>query len=317
MKILVTPISMQPGKCNAALEQLMAFSEDLVFNPTGRPLAGEELIQLLQDCEGYIAGLDFITAEVMDACPKLKVISRYGVGYDRIDIQAAAERGIVVTNTPGVNAEAVGEMTFGLILAAARQIPYLDRCTRQGEWIRSTGMELKGKILGIMGLGAVGKVVARCGQGLGMKVIAYDPSINAEYCWNNAIDIVSREKLITDSDVITLHLPLSAETYHLINTDSFSAMKRGTILINVAHGGLIDEEAAYEALKNGRLGGLGLDAFETEPPEHSRLFEFSNVVATPHAAAHTKEAMQDMAQMTVSDLIAVLSGKDCLHIVNK
>ena len=172
MKILVTPTSLQPGKGSKALETLKAFSDDLVFNELSRPLTEDELIPLLKDCDGYVAGLDSITQKVINACDHLKVISRYGAGYDRVDIAAAKAKGIPVTNTPGVNAEAVGELTFALILAVARRIPYLNDSTRNGEWVRSTGMELKGKTIGIMGLGAIGKVTARCAKGFEMNVIA-------------------------------------------------------------------------------------------------------------------------------------------------
>ena len=149
MKILVTPTSLQPGKNEEALSVLREFTEDLVFNTTGKPLSEDELIPLLKDCDGYIAGLDEITEKVMTASPRLKVISRYGAGYDRVDVAAAKRHGIKVTNTPGVNAQAVGELAFGLILAAARKIPYLNGETQKGGWVRSTGMELKGKTLGI------------------------------------------------------------------------------------------------------------------------------------------------------------------------
>lgn len=315
MKILVTPTSLQPDRNPAVLKMLKEFSENLVFNPTGKPLPEDELIPLLKDCDGYIAGLDFVTEKVIDSCPKLKVISRYGAGYDRVDIAAASKKGIIVTNTPGVNAEAVGELTFGLILSAARKIPYLDRSTREGGWIRSTGIELKGKTLGIMGLGAIGKVVARCAGGFGMKVIAYDPYINLEYCKNNNIDSLPADEVLALSNVLCLHLPLNEETYHFIDRKAISKMSSGAIIINTSRGGIIDETAAYEALKTGRLGGLGLDAFEQEPPKNSPLFELSNVIVTPHTGAHTIEATDGMASLSIKNLIDVLSDRKCPFIV--
>ena len=317
MKILVTPTSLQPGKNDKMLDRLRAFGAELVFNPTGRPLEAEELKDLLADCDGYLAGLDQITAQALEKCDSLKVISRYGAGYDRVDLQAASEKGIVVTNTPGVNAEAVGELTFGLILAAARKIPYLDRSTRDGGWVRSTGMELLGKTIGILGLGAIGKIVARCAQGFGMQVTAYDPYINLTYCQEHGITSGTFDEVISGADVISLHLPLLDSTRHLIDADAFAKMKQGVILVNASRGGIIDEDAAYDALKSGHLGGLGLDAFETEPPKDSRLFAFDNVVATPHTGAHTKEATDNMARASIDNLISVLSGKECPFIVNK
>ncbi|HML38726.1 MAG TPA: phosphoglycerate dehydrogenase [Bacillota bacterium] len=317
MKILVTPTSMQPGKGSAALEALKAFSNDLVFNTTGKPLTEDELLPLLKDCDGYIAGLDFITENVLKSCGRLKVISRYGAGYDRVDIGAAKTLSIPVTNTPGVNAEAVGELAFGLILSVARKIPYLNSSLREGGWVRSTGMELRGKTIGIMGLGAIGKVVARCAGGFDMKVMAYDPYIDEGYCRDNAIKPGAFEEVLEQSDVISLHLPLIDSTLHLIDASAIARMKPTAILVNTSRGGIIDEDAVYEALKNGRLGGLALDAFEIEPPAGSPLFTLDNVVATPHTGAHTAEAMENMANLSVKNLIDVLSGNDCLYIVNK
>ena len=317
MKILVTPTSLQRGKNEAALTVLRGFTEDLVFNGTGKPLSEEELIPLLKDCDGYIAGLDEITEKVMAACPRLKVISRYGAGYDRVDIAAAGRRGIKVTNTPGVNAQAVGELAFGLILATARRIPYLSNETRKGAWVRSTGMELKGKTLGILGLGAIGKVVASCAQGFGMQVLAYDPYINEEYCRSHGVEAVGFEELMSRSNVVSLHLPLLDSTYHMIDKEAIGRLPDGAILVNASRGGIIDEDAAYEALKSGKLFGLGLDAFETEPPEASRLFEFDNVIATPHTGAHTQEATEHMADLSIKNLMDVLSGRECPFIVNE
>ncbi len=317
MKILVTPTSLQPDKNPAALKSLQDFSCDLVFNPTGRPLTEDELIPLLKDCDGYIAGLDFITRKVIDSCPDLKVISRYGTGYDRVDINAAREKGIIVTNTPGVNAEAVGELAFGLILSAARKIPHLDRSTRDGGWIRSTGMELKGKTLGIMGLGAIGKVVARCARGFDMDVIAYDPYIDLNYCQDHGITCLPADEVLSRSDVLSLHLPLTDETHHLINRETIDKMPKGAIIINASRGGIIDEAAVYEALQSGRLGGLGLDAFEQEPPKGSPLLTLPNVIATPHTGAHTQEATDHMAALAISNLTDVLSGQECAYVVNR
>ncbi|QOX65263.1 phosphoglycerate dehydrogenase [Anoxybacterium hadale] len=317
MKILVTPTSLQPGKGSKALETLKAFSEDLIFNTTGKPLSEDELIPLLADCDGYIAGLDFVTENVLKSCTRLKVVSRYGAGYDRVDIAAAKSLNIPVTNTPGVNAEAVGELAFGLALSVARKIPYLHTNLCGGGWIRSTGIELKGKTIGIMGLGAIGKVVARCAKGFDMEVIAYDPYINAAYCEENGITSASFDEVIMQADVISLHLPLMASTHHMISASAIAKMRPTAILVNTSRGGLIDEDAAYDALKAGRLGGLALDAFEIEPPTESPLFSLYEVVATPHTGAHTAEAMENMAVLSVQNLIDVLESKPCPFIVNQ
>jgi D-3-phosphoglycerate dehydrogenase len=317
MKILVTPTSMQPGREIKALDGLKEITQDIVYNTTGKPLAEDDLIEMLKDCDGYIAGLDFITKKVMDKCPKLKVISRYGAGYDRVDIAAAKEKGIIVTNTPGVNAEAVGELAFGLMQSIARNIPYLNNQTKDGEWTRSTGIELKGKTIGILGLGAIGRVVARCAKGYDMNLIAYDPYINSAYCKKNNIGVGTFDEVISQSNFISLHIPLNEQTKHIINKENIAKMKAGVIIINTSRGGIVDENAAYQALKSKKIGGLGLDAFEEEPPEKSPLFGLDNVVVTPHTGAHTKEATDNMAYLSVKNLIDIVKGRECPYVVNQ
>jgi D-3-phosphoglycerate dehydrogenase len=316
MKVLVTPTSMNREDPGRALKRLLRFADEVVFNPLGKPLAGEELISLLSGCDAYIAGLDYISREIIESCGSLKVISRYGAGFDRVDIAAAKARNIPVCNTPGVNAQAVADLAMGLLLCAARRIPMLDRKTREGGWVRSTGMELYGKTIGLLGLGAVGKGVARRARGFSMEVMACDPFIDKKYAEENHILISDFDSLVRKSDIVSLHIPLSAETRHIINRDVMESMKEGAIIINTARGGLIDERAAFEFLMSGRLGGLGLDVFEEEPPEASPLFGLDNVVVTPHTGAHTREAAAAMAELAVQNLIDILGGRPCPYIIN-
>lgn len=316
MKVLVTPTSLKPDMKGEAMDLLRSFSSALVFNHLGKPLTEDELIPLIKDCDGFIAGLDYITRKVLDNAPKLKVISRYGGGYDRVDIVAAKEKNIVVCNTPAVNANAVADLTFALLLGIARKVPLLDKKTREGEWVRSTGFELFEKTFGILGLGAIGKAAAKRASGFSMKIMAYDPYINREYAEANGIIPASFDDVIKDADFISLHLPLTDETRNIISADVMRNMKNGAIIINTSRGGLIDETAAYEHLASGHLGGLGLDAFEAEPPGPSPLFKLDNVVVTPHTGAHTSEATIGMTNMSVKNLIDVLSGRECPNIVN-
>ena len=311
MKILVTPTSFKPARGGPALELLRSFSDDLVFNPSGKPLSEDELIPLLADCEGCIAGLDSYTRKVIEGAPRLRVISRYGVGVDQVDLEAARERGVVVCNTPGVNAEAVADLTFALLLCIARRVPALDRKTKEGEWPRSVGFELRGKTIGIVGLGAVGKAVAKRASGFSMKVTAYDPFINRDYAAANGIIVSAFDEVIKEADIISLHLPLTDATRNIINEEKMKSMKKGAVIINTARGGLVDESAACVYLKSGHLGGLGLDTFEIEPPGSSPLFALDNVVITPHTGAHTAEATAAMAELSVKNLIDVLSLRDC------
>jgi D-3-phosphoglycerate dehydrogenase len=319
MKILVTATSFKADSPGSALGQLRQFaakhSGEIIFNPFGKPLSEDELIPLLKGCDGYIAGLDFVTRKAIEAGDALKVISRYGAGVDRVDLEAAKAKGIVVCNTPGANAQAVADLTLALILCVARKVPLLDRKTREGQWVRSTGIELYGKTIGILGLGAVGKGVARRAQGFSMQVLAYDPCIDTNYAKNNDITVSDFDSLIKAADVICLHLPLTSETRHILSAGVMGKMKKGAIIINTARGGLIDEQAAYELLQSGQLGGLGLDVYEEEPPKQSPLFGFDTVVLTPHTASHTAEATANMAAMAVQNLIDVLSGKPCAYAI--
>ncbi|MFO7153448.1 MAG: phosphoglycerate dehydrogenase [Caldicoprobacter oshimai] len=318
MKILVTPTSFNREVCPEAWHMLEQFASEIVCNPYNRPLMADELIPLLEGVDGYIAGVDDVSARVIDKAPStLKVISRYGVGYDQVDIKACGQRGIVVTNTPGANAESVADLAFGLMLSVARQIPYADEQTKRGGWPRITGLELYGKTLGIIGLGAIGKGVARRAKGFSMRVLAYDPAIDEAFCRQYGVEISSFEEVLSKSDFISLHLPLKDETKHIINSNTISMMKDGAILINTARGGLVDEQAVYRALKAGKLRGFGTDVFEVEPPGKSPLFEFKNVVVTPHMGSSTVEAINAMANLAVKNLIDVLTGKECPYIVNR
>jgi D-3-phosphoglycerate dehydrogenase len=297
------------------MEKLRSFADSLVFNPSGKPLSEDELIPLLDGCEGCVAGLDHYTAKVMENAPTLKVISRYGAGVDRVDMAAAKARNVVVCNTPGANSQAVADLTFALLLCVARKVSVLDQKTREGQWPRSTGIELYGKTIGVLGLGAIGRAVAKRAGGFSMKVMAYDPLMNKEYAEANGIVPADFDTVTREADFLCLHLPLTDETRHVISADVMKAMKKGAIIVNTARGGLIDEAAAYELLASGHLGGIGLDVYETEPPQQSPLFKLENIVLTPHTASHTAEATAAMAEMSVKNLIDVLSGKACPYVV--
>jgi D-3-phosphoglycerate dehydrogenase len=316
MKILVTPASFHPDSDTQAMKNLKAFASRLVFNSTGKPLPENELIPLLDGCDGCIAGLDHYTAKVIESAKSLKVISRYGVGVDQVDLAAAKAKNIIVCNTPGANAQAVADLTFALLLCVARNVPVLDKKTHEGQWPRSSGVELYGKTLGILGLGAVGKAVAKRASGFSMRIVAYDPFMNEDYAEAHGIVSTGFDNVIREADFLSLHLPLTDETRYEISADAMKAMKKGAIIVNTARGGIIDEAAAYELLSSGHLGGLGLDVYEEEPPKRTPLFDLENVVLTPHTAAHTVEAINNMADMSVQNLIDVLSGKDCPHRVH-
>lgn len=317
MKVLVSATSFANRLDSPAGQKLRAFADEVVVNPYGRPMQPEEIVPVLQGVDGYIAGLDFITKEVIENAPDtLKAISRYGVGYERVDIAAAKEKGIIVTNTPGANTQAVADLAFGLLICACRNICVLDQQVKEGRWPRQYGVELYGKTLGILGFGSIGKAVAKRAAGFSMNVLAYDPYVSKQAAAQNGAELVGISDIFKQSDFISLHLPVTEQTRNLVNAEAIDTMKQGVVLINTARGGLIDEDAALKALLSGKIAGLGLDAFSVEPPSNSPLLRLPNVIATPHTGAHTKEAMDNMANMAVDNLIAVLSGKPCPFVVN-
>lgn len=316
IKVLVTPTSFTAQTENRASRLLKEFADQIVFNPLGRPLKGEEVIGLLEGVDGYIAGLDYIDSSVIEAAPKsLKVISRYGAGVDRVDLRAAAARSIRVTNTPGANAEAVADLTLGLILAAARGIALADRRIREGLWPRQKGMEIFGKKLGLVGLGTIGQRVAKRAQGFSMEVLVHDPFLDRTQAAREGLREVTLADLLRESDVITLHAPLTPETRGLIDRSALELVKPGVIIVNTARFELLDQAAVIKGLEEGRIHGLGLDVFDREPPEGSPLLDQDRVVLSPHAGAHTREATERMALMAVENLIDVLSGRECPYLV--
>ncbi len=305
MKILVTPTSL----CrNEALIKELSARAELILNTTGKPLTEEDLLPLVADIDGYLAGLDTITARVLENAPKLKAISRYGVGYERVDLEAAGRLGIPVTNTPGANTQSVADLAFGLMLAVARKIPAMNADIKAGGWSRGNGKELYRKTLGIIGLGAIGKALALRAKGFSMSVIAYDPYWDAAWADANGVVAGTLTEIAAQADVISLHVPHTPETHHIISRELIASMKDGVILINTSRGGLIDEDAAADFVESGKIYGMGIDAFDTEPPAPHRLYGFDNVIMTPHAGAHTVEAVNNMAAMSVANLFALLEG---------
>jgi phosphoglycerate dehydrogenase-like enzyme len=237
------------------------------------------------------------------------VISRYGVGVDKVDLQAAHEKGIVVTNTPGANSVSVAELTIGLMLALARHIPEACAATRMGEWPRVFGMTLEGKCAGLLGLGSIGKQVALRLEVFGCRLAAYDPYPDLEFAHQHGVELLGLSELLQQADFISLHLPLNETTRGRVNADFLGRMKRGAFLVNTARGELVDETAVAEAVSTGHLGGAALDVFSHEPPgKDNPLLGLPQVIVTPHTASHTDGAMQRMGWMALEDCLSVLRG---------
>ncbi|HYL62192.1 MAG TPA: phosphoglycerate dehydrogenase [Candidatus Methylomirabilis sp.] len=237
-----------------------------------------------------------VTAELLDKAPRLRAVGRAGVGVDNIDLDAATTRGVIVMSTPGGNAISVAEHTFALLLALARQVPRLDKAMHEGRWEKSSvaGTELRGKTLGLIGLGRIGSEVAIRADAFDMRVLGYDPYISEAAAKQIQVELAPLEKLLAESDFVSLHTALSQATQNLINAKTIGLMKKGARIVNAARGELIDEAALAEALKSGKLAGAALDVFAEEPPKNSPLIGLPNVIATPHVAGSTTEAQEEV-----------------------
>ncbi len=314
-RVLVTPTSY--GRSDPRLRaELEAAVGEVIYNTTGRPLTSEELRVLLPGCDGYIAGLDVIDRAALEAADRLKIIARYGVGVDNVDLTAAAEKSIVVTNTPLANASSVAELTIGLMLALARSLPALVMQTKAGQWPRTTGLTLEGKTIGLIGLGAIGKQVALRLRCFGCRIVAYDPAADAAFAAAHGVALGSLDEVLRQADFLSLHVPLTPETRGMVNAGFLARMKPGAFLINTARGEIVDEAALLEALQNGHLRGVALDVFSRQPPDpHHPLLALPQVIATPHCGAHTDGALNAMGWGALRDCLAVLRGEEPAHRV--
>lgn len=314
-RLLVTPTSY--GKNDARLKpELEALVGEVIYNPTGKPLTSAEVAGLLPGIDGYIAGLDVIDANALMNADKLKVIARYGVGFDNVDLEYATSKNIIVTNTPGANSVSVAELALGLILALARQIPEAVDAVHQGKWPRYSGVSLEGKTIGILGLGAIGKQLARRLSGFDCKILAFDPYADQQFAKDHQITLSEMDQVIAASDFVSLHLPLLPETRGIVDEAFLNKMKKGSYLVNTSRGEAVNEDALLKALQSGHLKGAGLDAFSVEPPDpNNPLLALPNVIATPHLGAQTDGATSNMGWMAMKDCLAVLKGEKPLYQV--
>ena len=306
--ILFTPTSY--GQHDAGLRtELEAAVGRVTYNEGGKPLSSSQLAALLPGVDGYIAGLDAIDAAALAAADSLRVVARYGVGTDNVDLAAARARRIVVTNTPGANAGAVAELTVALLLLLTRPVLGAAAATREGGWPRTSGLSLGGKTVGLVGFGAIGRAVARLLSGFDCRLLAYDPWCDAEQAAQLRVAVVDLDALLAVSDFVSLHVPVTPETRGMVSAEFLAKMKPGATLVNTARGELVDEAALHEALSAGRLRGAALDAFAVEPPGAANpLLSLPNVIATPHMGAHTDGATTTMGRMALGDCLAVLRG---------
>ena len=301
MKILVTPRSF--GKTDPyAFDILRNAGLEVIVNDTGGILDRERLAELLSDCDGVVLGVDPLDASVLAKAARLKAVAKYGVGVDNIDLGECEKRGIKVSITVGANSDAVADYAFALMMAAARRVIEIDAKCRRKDWSKTNGLDIYGKTLGLLGFGAIGKCMAARAKGFCMRVLAHKRS------WSSAdeeagVEKASPEEIYALADFISIHLPLTEGTRGMISREQLSAMKPGAVLINTARGGIVDENALLEALKNKTIHGAGIDAFEEEPPGNPAWYELDNVVMGSHTAASTNGATEKMGRMAAANLL--------------
>ncbi len=310
MKVLISDSIHEAGiellKRHAEVEVATSLSED-------------ELVAKVAEANALIVrSATKVTRRVIEAGRNLMVIGRAGVGVDNIDLKAATERGIVVVNAPDASSITVAEHTFGLMLALARRIPQANASLKAKKWEKKKflGVELRGKTLGILGLGRIGSEVVRKAKAFGMRCIAYDPYIPEKLAEELGVEVVELDELLERSDFISIHAPLTESTKRMIDDSAIEKMKRSAYIINCARGGIIDEDALYRALSSGRIAGAALDVFEREPPFDSPLLELENCIVTPHLGASTEEAQRYASLITCEEVLKVLRGEPPKNAVN-
>ncbi len=317
MKILITPRSFASFS-DKSLKMLSERNYKIKRNITGRPYKKEEMLKLIKDVDGIIIGIDELSAEIIEEADALKVISKYGIGLDNIDINMATNKKIIVTSTPTANVDAVADLAFGLILSLARRVPEADRKTKSGKWGKIIGKSVWEKTIGIIGLGKIGKQVVKRAQGFEMNILVFRRNIfkDKKFAQKYGIKYVNLEKLLQKSDYITIHVPLNDATRNMISYKELGKIKKDAFLINTSRGGIVDEKALYDALRNNKLRGAALDVYNNEPLRESPLKELDNIIMTPHIGAYTEEAIENMSIQAAQNLIDVLEGKEPQNRVN-
>lgn len=302
MKVLITPRSF--GKNNPELfSRLKEAGLEIIRNDSGGILPEKTLVELIAPCEGIIVGVEQLNEHVLNHAPKLRAISKYGVGLDNIDLEYCKKKGIPVSRTVGTNSNAVADYTFALILGVARKICKINSLCHEKDWSKILGLDVYGKTLGIIGLGAIGKCVAKRARGFSMNILAFDPVWDADFATENEIRRTDIDDICKESDFISLHSILTSETRNMIDKRRIGLMKKNAIIINTARGELIDGDALLEALKSNCLGGAGLDVFKEEPPANSEWYAVKNLVMGSHCSSSTFGATELMGNMAVTNLL--------------
>ncbi|HXI29190.1 MAG TPA: phosphoglycerate dehydrogenase, partial [Vicinamibacterales bacterium] len=282
--------------------ELTARYPDAVFNETRQPLRDNDLIRFLRGHDKAITGLEVLDDGVFAALPELRIVSKYGVGLDMIDLGAARRRGVSVRWTPGVNRQSVAELTIAFMIALCRRLVPLATELREGRWGSGGGRQISSATVGVIGCGHVGKTVARLCVAFGATVLAHDVVDYAEFYQAHGVRPVALDALLRDADIVTVHVPLDRSTEHLIDARALALMKPSAFVINAARGGIVDEEALAAALAGGRLAGAAADVFAVEPPSNADLVRLPNFIGTPHVGGSTEEAVLAMGRAAIAGL---------------
>jgi D-3-phosphoglycerate dehydrogenase len=281
-----------------------------IVNHEGIRFNGELLIDYLSDADGAIVGLELIDDSVLEKLPKLKVIAKFGVGLDNIDLVACAKRNVVIGWTGGVNKTSVAEMALGFMLMLSRNLYSTSNLLKEGIWNKNGGFNVTGKIIGIIGLGNIGKELVRLLKPFDCKILVNDIVEITSYADQHNLEVVSKDFLVRNADIISIHTPLTDKTTNLIDFETIQKMKRTSILINTARGGIINETALKEALKNNLIGGAALDVYNQEPPIDSELLKLPNLISTPHTGGNSFEAVVSMGESAISHLVKFAESKN-------
>ena len=308
--VLVTlPSSVQPIVETLISKRLKDRGISCSMLTSDEPLPYEKVREAISSASGYIVGLEKVNQQLIAAAPRLKIISKFGVGTDNIDIHAAADAGVVVANCPGANSNAVAELAVGLIISLARQVHEMHRQLRERHWNMYLGFELRNKTLAILGFGNIGYRVAQLIQPFGCSILAYDSFPNHAAAAEVGARFTELDKALSESDIISVHLPLTDKTHHIIDAKRLSLVKRGAIFVNLARGGIVDEDALCDAVRQGTIRSAAVDVFSQEPPLSSPLLNDHRVIVTPHIGASTVEAAVNMANMALDNVVAGIEGK--------
>lgn len=316
-RVLITSPSMRYADDDPSILALREAGWEVEYSPWRADRTDAQLGEALRGIDAVIAGSDPFTERALDLADRLKLIARVGVGYDAIDVEAATRRKVAITTTVGANNDAVADYAMALLLALARQVVANHEAVRAGSWKRTIGVDVWSKTIGVIGTGLIGAGVVRRAHGFNMRILAYDVVQNPELVERHGVEYVALDRLLRESDFVTLHVNLNRHTHHMIGARELALMKPTACLINTCRGPVIDEAALVDALKVSRIAGAGLDVFEREPPVGSPLLDLPNVVLAPHVAGISRESQRAMGEMAVGEVLRLGRGEPLRHVVNR